>query len=311
VRGARPERALDALVRGVLRFERGVPICVACSGGPDSIALASLVDRLARSADADVVLAHVNHGVRAGAAQDECVVLSVGARLGRRVLVARPHLQRDDEAALREARYAALAALARAGGASLVATAHTAEDQTETVLLALFRGTGPAGLAGIPPRRPLGEGIELVRPVLRLTHAELATELRRSGLPYALDPSNAERRYRRNALREPLDRLRAEFPQLDRAVARCATIVRAEIEGTDRARARRTMRDRLRAQDALRDVPFERIEAALDAAERGKDASLREAVQRAPDAPTRDRADPHQRRGDRRREPPDGSGDRS
>lgn len=215
------------------------------------------------------MLAHVNHGLRASADQDECVVLSAGARLGRRVLVARLNLARDDEAALREARYAALAELARRANAQAVATAHTAEDQTETVLLALFRGTGLDGLAGMPPRRPLSEGVELVRPLLRVTHAQLATELRRSGLPYALDPTNAQARYRRNALRGPLDALRAEFPHLDRAVARCAEIVRDELAGTGRARARRTERERLRAQDALRDVPFERIEAALDAAERG------------------------------------------
>lgn len=276
MRGARPERALDAAIRSAVRFPRDARVCVACSGGPDSVALASLLDRLARDDGYDLVLAHVNHGVRTGAAQDECVVLSAGARLGRRVLVARPHVERDDEATLREARYAALAALARTAGAGFVATAHTAEDQTETVLLALFRGTGIAGLAGIPPRRPLGEGIELVRPALRLTHAELATELRRSGLPYALDPSNAERRYRRNALREPLDRLRDEFLHLDRAVARCAAIVRGELEGTDRARARRALRDVLRAQDALRDVPFERIEAAIAATERGKAEPQRE-----------------------------------
>ena len=243
---------------------------VACSGGPDSIALASLIDRLARERDGcDVVLAHVNHGVRTSSDQDECVVLSAGARLGRRVAIARPVLARDDEAALREARYAALAELARREGASAVATAHTAEDQTETVLLALFRGTGLVGLAGIAPRRPLCAGVELVRPLLRVTHAELATELRRSTLPYALDPSNAQTRYRRNALRAPLDVLRAEFPHLDRAVARCAEIARGELEGTDRARARRALREQLRAQDLLRDVPFERIEAALDAAERG------------------------------------------
>lgn len=267
---------------------------MACSGGPDSVALASIVDRLARAAETDVVFAHVNHGVRAGAAQDECVVLSIGARLGRRVLIARPQLERDDEATLRDARYAALAALARATGSASVATAHTAEDQTETVLLALFRGTGLGGLAGIPPRRSLAAGIELVRPVLRLTHAELATELRRSGLPYAIDPSNAERRYRRNAVREPLERLRAEFPQLDRAVARCAAIVRGEIEGTDRAKARSALREGLLAQDALRDVPFERIEAALDAAARGKAAPQREAAHGAPsdstDRSTRDDA---------------------
>lgn len=290
MRGARPERALDLLVRSSVRFERGVRACVACSGGPDSVALASLLDRLAREDDYELVLAHVNHGVRRSADQDEAVVLSVGARLGRRVAVARPQLERADEATLREARYAALVHLARDAGAQAVATAHTAEDQTETVLLALFRGTGLTGLAGMPPRRPLAEGIDLVRPVLRATHAELATELRRSALPYALDPTNADRRYRRGALRGQLDALRAEFPQLDRAIARCASIVRGELEGTDRARARRALRERLRAQDLLRDVPFERIEAALDAAERGTREHEREGVgDAADDAPAGDR----------------------
>ena len=269
MRGARPERALDAVVRGAVRFPPGARVCVACSGGPDSVALASLLDRLAREDDFDVVLAHVNHGVRRSADQDEAVVLSAGARLGRRVVVARPPVDGDDEAALRDARYGALADLARDAGAAFVATAHCAEDQTETVLLALFRGTGLSGLAGMPPRRPLADGVELVRPLLRASHAELATELRRSALPYALDPTNEARRYRRNALRAPLDALRAEFPRLDQAVARCAEIVRDELEGTDRARARRELREGLRAQDLLRDVPFERIEAALDAAERG------------------------------------------
>jgi len=269
MRGARPERALDAVVRNAARFDRGVRVCVACSGGPDSVALASLLDRIAREDEYDVVLAHVDHGVRAGSAQDECVVLSVAARLGRSVLLARPIVERADEATLRDARYAALAALAQEAGARFVATAHTAEDQTETVLLALFRGTGLQGLAGIPPRRPLTAEIELVRPLLRVTHAELATELRRSGLPYAIDPTNAATRYRRNALRGPLEELRDEFPHLDLAIARGAAIVREDLEGTDRASARRELRQRLRENDLLAGVPFERIEAALDAAERG------------------------------------------
>ena len=233
MRGARPERALDAVVRDAMRLDRGVRMLVACSGGPDSVALAALLDRLAREDDCEVILAHVNHGVRASSDQDECVVLSVGARLGRRVAIARPRVTRDDEAALRDARYAALAELASRERPSAVVTSHTAEDQTETVLLALFRGTGLAGLAGMPVRRALADGVELVRPVLRVTHAELATELRSSGLPYAIDPTNAQLRYRRNALRPPLDALRAEFPHLDRAVARCASIVAQHVRGTE------------------------------------------------------------------------------
>jgi tRNA(Ile)-lysidine synthase len=282
MRGARPGAFLDTRVRRALRVPPGSTVVVATSGGPDSVVLAAVLDRIGRANEYSVVLAHVNHGLRASAWQDECVVLSLGARLDRPVRVAAVTAG-DDEAALRTARYAALEAIARDCGANAIATAHCAEDQTETVLLALFRGSGLDGLAGMPPRgaraagrqrgpavmpprRPLADGIDLVRPFLRVTHAELHAELWRIGLPYALDPTNAQVRYRRNALRARLDDLRADFPQLDASVARCAEIVRAERSGDERARARKDLRDRLRERDLLRDIPFERIEAALDAA---------------------------------------------
>ncbi|MFN2459704.1 MAG: tRNA lysidine(34) synthetase TilS [Candidatus Velthaea sp.] len=265
LRGAKPGRALATLVRKAVPFAAGEIVLVACSGGPDSVALASVLDRVAREDGFDLVLGHVNHGIRESALQDECIVVSVGARLGRAVKVADAGVERDDEASLRDRRYAVLGALAAAAGARAIATAHTAEDQTETVLLALFRGTGLDGLAGIPPARELPGALRLLRPLLRATHADLAAELYRSALPYALDPTNADRRYRRNALRHALAGLRAEFPQLDRAVARCAEIVRGELADGERGAARRELRARLRAHGDLRDIPFERIEAALDA----------------------------------------------
>jgi tRNA(Ile)-lysidine synthase len=265
MRGARPGAFLDARVRRVLRMPPTSTVVVATSGGPDSVVLAAVLDRVARADDFQIVLAYVNHGVRESALQDECVVLSLGARLDRPVRIAAVTAQAG-EAALRAARYAALERIARENGATAVATGHCAEDQTETVLLALFRGSGLDGLAGMPPRRPLAGGIELVRPLLRFSHAELRAELHRSGLPYALDPTNAHLRYARNALRARLDDLRADFPQLDAAVARCAEIVQAERSGDARALARNELRDRLRRRDLLRDIPFERIEAALDAA---------------------------------------------
>lgn len=261
MRGARPERALDAVVRRVLRPDPGARVLVACSGGPDSVALAALLDRLAREDRYEIVLAHVDHGRRASAAQDECVVLSVAARLGRTVRILRPLVERDDEATMREARYAALTSLAADLEAPFVATAHTAEDQAETVLLALFRGTGPAGLAGMPPARPLAAGVELIRPVLRATRSQLAAELRRSALPCAVDPTNEDRRYRRNALRPLLAELRRDFPHLDAAIARCAEIVRDELDGNPRAARRRAVRERLRREGRLRDTSFAEIEA--------------------------------------------------
>lgn len=225
-RGARPERGLDAPVRAALGDDLRGTIVLACSGGPDSVALASLLDRLVREDAGTLVLAHVNHGTRPSALQDECVVLSLGARLGRTVRVARAAAARDDEATLRDARYAALTAIAREAGAPVVVTAHTAEDQTETVLLALFRGAGLQGAGGMRERRILAEGLTLARPLLGVERAELATELRASGLPYAIDPTNAQERYRRNALRRHLRALRADFPHLDRAIARFASRAR-------------------------------------------------------------------------------------
>jgi tRNA(Ile)-lysidine synthase len=264
MRGARPGAHLDQRVRRAARIAAGSTVVVATSGGPDSVVLAAVLDRIGRADGFEVVFAHVNHGTRPSAWQDECVVLSLGARLDRRVRIAAVRAAAD-EASLRAARYDALIDVARACGASAVATAHAAEDQTETVLLALFRGTGLDGLAGMPPRRALAPGIDLIRPLLRITRAELVAELHRLALPYARDPSNADLRYKRNALRGRLDDLRADFPDLDAAVARCAEIVRAERAGDERAAARDDLRRRLRERDLLRDIPFERIEAALDA----------------------------------------------
>ena len=270
MRRAHPERALEAHVEAQAIAPDGAAILIACSGGPDSVALASLLARVAVPHAWRLVLAHVNHGLRASAWQDECVVVSAGARLGLPVEVGALEPDGSGEERLRDARYALLTELAREAGASVVVTAHTAEDQSETVLLALFRGTGLEGLTGIPARRRLADGLEVVRPLLRIGRAELHAELGASGLPYVRDPTNADVRYRRNAVREALAGLRAQFPRLDEAVARCAAIVADELTESDRAAARRRLRATLAAEVGLRDVSFERIEAALAAESRGR-----------------------------------------
>lgn len=270
MRGARPGAALDGEVRRTVRFGSGDTVVLACSGGPDSVALAAVLDRLARAGGFELVLGHVNHGLRQSAWQDECVVLAAGARLGRPVRTASLGPGPDDEATLRARRYEELTGIARVAGARAVVTAHTAEDQTESVLLALFRGTGLRGLAGMAPRRPLAPGVDLLRPLLRVPSARLASALRPAGLAYAIDPTNADPRYRRNALRARLAGLREDFPHLDAAVARCAEIVRAELSGDERAAERSALRSRLRERDLLDDIPFERIEAALAAGPRAR-----------------------------------------
>ena len=175
-----------------------------------------------------------------------------------------------DEARLRDERYTALSELARRVGATRIFTGHHERDQAETVLLALLRGTGPAGLAGMPAIRPLADGIDLERPLLAASPEDLAAYRAAHHLPYAIDPTNADAGYRRNALRASLADLRAAFPQLDAAVARCATIVREERAGEPRARLRGELRAALAADLGTHDVPFERLEAAARALERGR-----------------------------------------
>lgn len=267
MRRTHPERGLEALLEGQKIAPKHATLLLACSGGPDSVALASLTARIAPRHDWRLVLGHVNHHLRESSWQDEAIVLSIAARLSIPVRIAAldPAEVRADEATLRDARYAALARLAQDAGARVVVTAHVAEDQTETVLLALFRGTGLRGLRGIPVRRRLAPGLQIVRPLLQIGHEALEAELGASALPYVRDPTNTNIAYRRNAVREALSGLRSGFPRLDEAVARCAAIVAAELEETGVAGARRRLRQTLEREVGLRDVSFERVEAALGA----------------------------------------------
>jgi tRNA(Ile)-lysidine synthase len=269
VRGNRPERALiDAILReGIVRSRERISI--ACSGGPDSIALAWSLAGAARELELDLQLVYVDHAQRASSMQDECMVAAASAALGLPLTVAALDGSVHDEAQLRDARYAALERAARAFGASAVATAHHAEDQSETVLLALFRGTGSAGLAGMPARRELAHGIDLIRPLLGRSAEELLRFCHESAAPYAVDPTNADSSIARNGVREALAALRPVFPQLDRAVARAAALASDEAQDAPRAALRRLVRERVRGECGLIDVSFEHVEAAVRALERG------------------------------------------
>jgi len=126
------------------------------------------------------------------------------------------------EAVARRARYGFLRHTAARLGARYVATAHTADDQAETILHRIVRGTGIAGLAGIPRIRRLGEAATLIRPLLGLSRAELVGYLGALGQPYRMDSSNADLRYTRNRLRhELLPRIRRHFnPRATEALGR-------------------------------------------------------------------------------------------
>lgn len=206
----------DVLFRG-LADSRG--LLVAISGGPDSTALLILIARWRSrlAAPPPVLAVTVDHGLRPGSAGEAAAVKRFAASLGivhrtRRWTGPRP--ETGLPAAARAARYRMLAEAAVAAGASHLLTAHTLDDQAETVLMRLLRGSGPAGLAGMAPQVALdratgvplagagtADDIWLVRPLLALPKARLIATCAGAGLAHALDPSNADPRFTRPRLR--------------------------------------------------------------------------------------------------------------
>ncbi len=271
MRGAHPERDLEVAVARERSLLSGRRLSVACSGGADSVALAGVLSALAERLELQLRLVYVHHSLRRSAWQDECVVLRVGASLGLRVATLTIDPGADDEASLRERRYGELLEDARRWGSDGIVTAHHAQDQTESVLLALFRGAGERGLGGMRARRALATGVELLRPLLAIDGEDLRAYCHARALPYAVDPSNASLDARRNAVRDALDALRPRFPGLDRAVARAATIAgnAAEDEEADRGAARRWLAGALSRRFGREASEFERVEALLSAIEAG------------------------------------------
>lgn len=228
------EGAPDGLEARILRGGRGLlpagaRVLCAVSGGADSAALAAALSRLApRLGLAELALCHVDHQLRASSKTDAEFARRLAAALGlpfelRAVQVARGE---GPEAGARRARYAALSALAQELGADRVAVGHSRTDQAETVLLRLLRGAGPRGLAAMAPARPLAPGVTLVRPLLAISRARVRAYAARLELPTCEDPTNADPRFQRNALRALWPALLCLSPGLERRLASLARICR-------------------------------------------------------------------------------------
>ena len=202
---------------------------VACSGGIDSIALA---DAAIAVAGADhVVVVTVDHGLAAGSAEVAAAVVAWARGQGATGEIRRVDVATGEslELAARIARYTAFEAIMRDLGLDVLLLGHTASDQAETVMMRIVRGTGPAGLAGIPARRG-----RYVRPLLGLDRATLAAYVETRGLPVWDDPMNQDDRIPRVRMRaQHLPALRRENPALDHALARLATSAAEWLEVID------------------------------------------------------------------------------
>jgi len=217
----------------------GDRVGVAVSGGADSVAL--LRGLLERRAELGIVLSvvHFNHKLRGEESDgDEQFVRELAAKFDLEAYVSEWDTRRfagekelSIEAAARELRYAFFGRLIKERSVDKVATAHTLDDQAETVLLRVFRGTGTSGLAGIHPRLKVGEGA-VVRPLLSTGHREVVEFLQKCSQPWRHDSTNTELIYTRNRVRhELLPFLQKSFnPEVIEALANLAEIARAEDE---------------------------------------------------------------------------------
>lgn len=196
------------------------PVLIAVSGGPDSVALLHAMHTVAAERPCQLRVGHVHHGLRANADDDARFVKTLAQNLGRPFHLQEISVQHETgrrgeslEGLARKARYDALQSMARQTGSRTIVTAHTQNDQVETILFRVLRGTGIAGLSGIPSFRELAPGLTLARPLLDVTRDQILAYLQANRLDSCHDESNDNLEITRNLIRNSiLPQLRDHFP---------------------------------------------------------------------------------------------------
>jgi tRNA(Ile)-lysidine synthase len=238
---------------------RGSRVLVALSGGPDSTALLRLLAGVSHSRAIHIEAAHFDHGTRPESADEADFASSIARSLGLPCHVGHPDLPpTTTQAGLRAARYRWLERLREERRADRIAMGHQADDQAETVLFHLMRGTGLRGLAGIPQRRGA-----IVRPLLAIRRAHLEAFLRDSGTTWIEDPSNSDPRWTRARIRT------AVLPSLE---ARESDVVERLVSLAGSAG---------RAQEILERVADRLIESATTRRDEGQVALRRAGIREA------------------------------
>lgn len=213
---------------------RGERVVVALSGGPDSTALLAALASMAEELDINLIAAHFNHGLR-GAESDEDEKFSRDLAEGLGLIFCTAKMERNNhkkgispEDFYRRERYAFLNQVAADYQAQKIALGHNLQDQAETVLLNLLRGSGLEGLKGILPKR---DG-NIIRPLIETSRREIIGYLNKAGISYREDSSNKSKMYLRNQIRTDLiPYLKEKYnPKIEENLAQMAEILRAEDE---------------------------------------------------------------------------------
>jgi tRNA(Ile)-lysidine synthase len=241
---------LDLVKKTIVHFgllKRGDKVLIACSGGADSVALVEILRELRDAYSLRLGIAHFNHLLRRAAAADEHFVIDLARKLDLPLYLRREDIRAyarkrrlNIEEAGRERRYRFLREAAVRTGAAKIATAHTLNDQAETVLMRILRGSGPAGLGGIAP---CIDGL-IIRPLIEAERREIEAYLRGRNMPFRQDETNRDLRYLRNRVRRRLiPYIQKNFePEVVRHLGRLAEICRDEEEVWGRVLQRETDR---------------------------------------------------------------------
>ena len=226
------EEKVHQAIRARDLLSPGDRIVVAVSGGPDSVALLSCLVALSSRWNWDLNIGHVNHGLRGTESEEDAeFVEKLGNSFGIPVSIREARLKKQDakfakqslQAYAREVRYQALETILQERNATKMALGHTADDQAETVLMWMLRGSGTGGLSGIPPKR----GERIVRPLLDIPRRDILAYLEQRQLTYRMDSSNRQPVYLRNRLRQELmPHLKEYSPGLVNVLSRQAEIIR-------------------------------------------------------------------------------------
>ena len=230
-------------------LESGERVIVGVSGGPDSMALLYVLNQIKKRYNVVLKVAHLNHGFRGEEARREAQFVEEMAQKLELPFALRsfdvPSYKKtsslSSQEAAREVRYQFLEEVREQFKASKIALGHNADDQAETLMMWLLRGSGLRGLSGIPPVR---EGV-IIRPLIETTREEIEAFIKERGIPFVIDSSNKETKYLRNRLRhEIFPLLRKHYnPQLIKSLVQTASILRTEDEYLENI-----------AQDLLKDI---------------------------------------------------------
>ncbi len=229
-------KAVKDTIRHYDMLKKGDRVLVAVSGGADSVCLLRALIDIRRSAGIEIIAANLDHGLRGReSAAESRFVIDLAGKLGVHcehtgITAHRPVKNKISvEEYLRKRRYDFLISAAKKQKCGVIATGHNMDDQAETVLMRVIKGSSTAGLGGIPPVRN-ERGIRVVRPLIRVARRDILLFLDAADTPHVEDSSNADTRFLRNSLRhEVIPALEKINPRIRRALVNLSDSVREDM----------------------------------------------------------------------------------